>query len=109
MKRLPLVLACGLVIMKLPVIIVARVSPEHMPPLFETIARRDAPSMWAAGATTRLVFDQSHMKLGPTDPEALFFDAALLLFTAVEWYICGVAIVWLLRRGRRGRTPAAAT
>jgi hypothetical protein len=63
-----------------------------MPLILDAIVRRDVPSMWTAAAATKLFFDQTHMKLGPTDPEALFFDTALLLFTAVEWYLCGLAI-----------------
>ena len=80
-----------------------------MPLVLGTIARGDVPSMWAAAAATKLFFDQSHMKLGPTDPEALFFDAALLVFTVVEWYLCGVGIAWLLRRRTRDPRPAAAS
>jgi hypothetical protein len=93
------------VLAKLTVIVAARCSAEQVPRLLDTITRRDVPSMWAAEASTKLFFDQR--RLLPTDPEALFFDGALLVFTAVEWYICGVVIEWVLKR-RRGKRKAAA-
>jgi hypothetical protein len=101
MRRLPIVLACVFVAVKLAVAVMARLSPDSIPYALEWIVRHDAPSFWAAATTTELFFDQT--RLLPRDPEAIFFDAALSVFTGLEWYLCGALIRGvMLGRKRNG-------
>lgn len=95
MKRFPWILAAIVVLIKLIVIVLVSFSPNGVPSLVWLVLADRGP-MWAADTTTQLFFDQR--RVWPTSGESIAFDVALLLFTAIQWYVCGLVVRWLAAR-----------
>jgi hypothetical protein len=106
MKRWPTIVAGFVVALKLGAILFGRMSSTGIVPL-QWLVFADLPPMWAAELVTGLLFDQR--RIWPTSMEALAFDGVLLFCTAIEWYLYGAVLIWLIARVKKDRKAINAT